>query len=35
MLNSFPTQVTVENKDKSDRTSKSNEFFSLFTKLIA
>lgn len=34
MMNSFPTQVTVENKDKPDRTARCNEFFGLFTKLV-
>jgi hypothetical protein len=34
LLKSFPTKITSENREKPDKTSRSNEFFGLFTKLI-
>lgn len=33
-MKSFPTEITAENRDKPDKTMRSNEFFGLFTKLI-
>jgi len=34
LMRRFPTDITPETRDKPDKTSRSNEFFGLFTKLI-
>lgn len=31
LMTSFPTTVTMETRDKPDKTARSNEFFGLFT----